>query len=1396
MEGSSSASAERTAGARTAPDSLPPPPAIGGYRVDGELGRGGMARVYRVVDDATGRQLALKQLHVKQDHREQGAALFEREFHTLAQLKHPSVIEVYDYGIAERGPYYTMELLDGGDIRTRSPMPWREACQAAFDVCSSLALLHSRRLVHRDITPRNVRCTQSGRAKLIDFGAMAPMGPGGQAVGTPAFIAPEVMHRSLIDGRADLFSLGATLYFALTGRVPFSARELSRVIDAWRVAPAAPSQLVDGIPVELDSLVMTLLSIEPALRPRSAYEVMERLHVLAGIERDESLGVSQAYLVTPALVGRQEPLAMVRHEMQRALNGRGRGLLVRADAGLGRSRLLDAFALEAKLLGATCLHANATGEQVGNLAVAHALVAQLIDAHPDAALARARELGESGPLAIEGSDDDAADATPPQRPRMSLRPYPEAQSAQLALQNALAQWFLRVSTDHPLFIAVDDVDRIDEPSAALLAALAHHARRHRLLLAVTCEEARGAVTPVLDVLANQCTNVPLRALDQPETEMLLGSVFGDVPNLALLADRVHSVAVGRPRNCMALAQHLVARGVIAYAAGSWTLPERLALADMPRRAEDVFRARVAALQPLARKLACLHAHALTDTLGRDDYLVLEPSAGAAAIDRAIGELLAQDVLRGDHQSYALAQRELRDVLRERVPEPERRELHRALAELAELRGRRIEAISHQLSAGLSELAIERTFAAFDVATEPQMLEKQSLLPFNEIALVIERVLDAAEALQRKPRELFELRRWLFLCSVAADDRLHKRCGPMLLAQLEHDSGLAWYRRLDDVADPMQRIMQALQRAAEQYAATPESERVYRVDEAITQLVYYVLISIAVGARTFDGELIGSLPALLEPFASLTPAVDAIWQNAIATCEVMTGSPQRAHARWLELYTKLEHLNDSQLQRVDLIRNAIAYGLGMVDAQIGREAVGRWAAVLDKDPLQQVNAMNLRRALCLHRGDLQSAERFRRKAEVMAVQATTRQMFATVSIVDINIASMSRDLTGIKHIAERIAPLAAQYPGWQQFANLAQIHFHRLRGDLVAALAECERALELAAPGGVPRRASVLAWCAMATAYIDTLVETGRCAQARDYGVRALASCLESGADDMAHEIGRALALAEGKLGDLDGAAARLDAIIVAQQAYGGHGLILGATYEARARVAIWAADSAAVERFGQLAAHEYRHGRATPLGARYERLTQEARNAGMAVLPQLDSFAATTHVGPTALGGVRATIEHSVTSALNSAEDAAARAQVALQLVCDAHAAPGGHLYVLRDDGLVLAASSGSREPDEQLRRFVTAFWQRHLMEPDLPTTFVPEGSPTPATSSELWTDGHGTPYQPILITTTVRGDLLHVGVVALIPSERPSRNASAIHVVGTVGSYLLSSGDAIAVEA
>ena len=1362
------------------------------YRVLAELGRGGKARVYRVVDDGS-RELALKQLQRTgvENRDQQAGELFEREFRTLVQLSHPRIIEVYDYGVTDAGPYYTMELLDGSDLRDLSPLPWRRACELVFDVCSSLALLHSRRLVHRDITPRNVRCTREGHAKLIDFGAMVHMGPCAQVVGTPAFIAPEVVHRSALDARTDLYSLGATLYYALTGRMPYPARDLAGVLKAWSSRPAAPSQRAPDVPAELDALVMSMLNLEPALRPRGAFEVMQRLLALPGLARTEPTSVSRAYLATPLMVGREAQLAAFRHMLRDALRGRGRCCLVEGDEGMGRSRLLDAFALEAEMLGAVTLRGGSSSGQGEPLAMANSLAGQLIEALPEPALWAARRMDALGSVFELQEETPTAHADEVVKPRLSLRACPDDAAARFALQNALVKWLRLVASKHALCIAIDDIDRVDEANAAMLAALAVGAADKRMLLVAACEPTVRPPGSALALFARECQTLALRPLSRDEMEALLCSLFGDVPNLALLGERIHVSAGGGPRECMALAQHLVETHAITYAAGGWTLPERFADGDLPARANDVFRARISALDARALRLARAQSLAVFDGFTRADYALLDPAAQPAEIDAAVEELLGRDVLRAEGVTYTLSHRAVRSVLRADVTTAERKSHHLALAELYERTGRpAFAAAAHWLDAGAPERALDRLREALPTFGDRVDVLERAHMPIAEVGTLFERALDAAEALPRSAREVFELRRWVLALSVACEDRMHQRVAAQLLAQLELDSGLAHYREQAG-AEPAERLTRALQHAAARHAATPESERVYRVDEAIKHLVSYAVVSIVVGARMLDMRLLAPLPALLEPFAPLSPLIHAMWQNALATLEIYHRRFELARTRWLAVYEQLQGITSAQLEHADAIRNAIVYGIGTVEALLGMHSAGRWSALLDKDPQQQVNAMLLRKALCLQQGDFETAERFRRKAEVLAVLATVRQMFGSSIIAELFVHVTARDLTGVKQIMDRIPPLAEQYEGWRPYQYIAEGHFHRLRGDLAAARTAFERALALfPEPHDAVRR--MVAWPSVVAGYIETLLDQGDCATARAVGEAALQSCRELDIELGASDVARVLALAEGRAGQLDRAAARMRALLDAQLALGITGLNLGTSYEALALIAIWAGDAEGVERYGRLAAKEYRHGRNSPLGMRYERLMQEARRAGIHALPELASLDADP-MGTSVLGGTRAT-ETIVTEALSGAESRPRRAAMALGLLCDAYGAGGGHLYLMDKSALVLSATVAAEDPDA-LEPLVTSFWHRLLEDADMATEIVTNG-PTPSASSYLWTDRRGTPYEPMTIGCVVDGVTLHVGVAVLIPDAVQPRSIKAADVATTIAKYLLDCGDARGVAA
>lgn len=335
-----------------------------------------MGVVYAAFDRVRERVVALKCLSPGRVE-ERSLALFEHEYHVLSQLTHPHIIEAFDYGRDEEGPYYSMECGSGQTLRARTALPWRDACAVMRDVVSALALLHSRSLVHRDLTPLNIDCAPGQPTKLLDFGAMIPTGVPKQIVGTPAFMAPETLQQLSVDGRTDLYAVGACPYYAITAQHAYPAHSFTGLYAAWCTPPALLSSFVPDVPLALEQLVQSLLSLEPSDRPRTAAEVYERLTVTANLTRAEARGVAQAYVTKPKLVAREAQLVSLRDAAEDAAIGEGRALLVSAPSGLGRSRLLDAAVLEARRAGLRVARADATIGRVNALGVANQLLNEL-----------------------------------------------------------------------------------------------------------------------------------------------------------------------------------------------------------------------------------------------------------------------------------------------------------------------------------------------------------------------------------------------------------------------------------------------------------------------------------------------------------------------------------------------------------------------------------------------------------------------------------------------------------------------------------------------------------------------------------------------------------------------------------------------------------------------------------------------------------------------------------------------------------------------------------------------------------------------------------------------------------------------------------------------------------
>lgn len=247
----------------------------GRYRIGAMLGYGGMGSVYQGMSN-DGRLVAIKLLHPHLFGRPEQRNPLEKEIQIANQLKHTGVVEILDWGEAHYGtPFMVMELLEGKTLRTRvgddgGSLPWREATELAVRVLEVLEVAHERGTVHCDVKPSNIFLCDDGRIKLLDFGIARTSRQlleetlSVSVAGTPTCIAPEqVLDPGSIDGRADLWSLAATLFWAISGQWP---RELPQPLASLaEVAQAVPRKLdavSPGLPKDLVRAVDIALEVE------------------------------------------------------------------------------------------------------------------------------------------------------------------------------------------------------------------------------------------------------------------------------------------------------------------------------------------------------------------------------------------------------------------------------------------------------------------------------------------------------------------------------------------------------------------------------------------------------------------------------------------------------------------------------------------------------------------------------------------------------------------------------------------------------------------------------------------------------------------------------------------------------------------------------------------------------------------------------------------------------------------------------------------------------------------------------------------------------------------------------------------------------------------------------
>ena len=692
----------------------------GRYVVVRKLGKGGLGSVFLVEDThRQGEKLALKRVRTDTLGKK-AAAILRNEFTALATLEHPNLARVYDFGVEpETADYFfTSEFVDGvtlfkacADLDLSRAEDLSLFIDLLAQVVRALEYIHSRGLVHGDIKPENILVTglsgESARVKLIDFGLTRREKEfgGKKVLGTTYYIAPETIIGAQVDRRTDLYSLGAVVYHLITGRPPFQANSHAAILKSHvEEVPAHPSNLRPQIPAGLGNIVLKLLEKRPVDRYPGGLSVIHALNSALALDIPfETKETAASYLHCSGLVSRDAEIQMLHsafHSACRpdaaaadadlnipdpsaalaalATDGPRKLFLIRGEKGLGKRRL----ALELKKLvqtqGAPCISIECAGgsprSQNDFLQLMKEIVA--IARHGDekpAILLRVASLFR---------DDD------------SLGP---SLSDIEALFDDLSLYVLRLTRSQPLAIHLHDVHRGGKLLLSFLQALlACHAESRvpdsRLLLTasaldrIDCESTDLHELLLTPLFRKAVQEICLVRLDAEGVGKLLQSTFTGNEFPAAFTKRVFEESDGNPGVIREICEFFLDRKVVRRTLGGWTVEPDFESEPIPGRVRLELEERMERLPEGALRLALAFA-----VLGDSTPLELAVKLSEVARDNILesmqwlyrGKVLREDGSANQLNVYSFVHATARDILYNRIPEPERRTYHDRAGALCE-----------------------------------------------------------------------------------------------------------------------------------------------------------------------------------------------------------------------------------------------------------------------------------------------------------------------------------------------------------------------------------------------------------------------------------------------------------------------------------------------------------------------------------------------------------------------------------------------------------------------------------------------------------------------------------------------------------------------------------------
>lgn len=740
------------------------------YRIDGKLGEGGMGVVFKAHDTLLQRAVAIKTL-TPLLLGDEGTRRFLREAQSVARLNHPHIVSIFD-AIEETGTLaIVMELVEGETLRERIPLQPSRLTEIAMQVLQALVYAHEQGIIHRDIKPENIVITADGTAKLMDFGLARSEGrtrltQTGLIVGTVAYLAPEQALGGQVDGRSDLYSLGALLYEAVTGKPPFESDDpISVITQHINVPPVAPHWLNPAIPQALENIILRLLAKDPARRYQTAHEVLTALSSiqLTGDTQSPSAeklaGPELVERITHSpLVGRDAELGRLKKLVDQAIAGRGSVALITGPLGVGKTRLVEEAATFARLRGAVVITGKAYESAPPYEPFAKALheLARGIDSETLAA-----RLGEFASEVVGIVPELAR-----RLPRTESRAIGSPEDRKNRLFAGVAHFLGAMAGVNPILIFLDDMHLADAATTELLQHVARRAETNRLLLIVACRLEEIPSTPagrllsqVTHALSREafCTQIALRPLSEDQVVDLIKLMANHPTPPVRFGTRIHEVTEGNPYFIEEVIKGLFERGTLYIKDGEWSTDfddiKDYSLLELPTTAQSAVETRLRALGDQTRHVLT-HAAVIGRQFAFDVLLALTELDESSLLDRveeAIRAQLIREVRGTAEDVYEFAQPMLRQVLYESIPRRRRRLLHRQAGEAIEkLRGRKQESHPEALAYHFSEAEdLEKTLKYSRIAAK----KAAAVFAYDDAVSYLHQAITAAAELDRPAEKL-------------------------------------------------------------------------------------------------------------------------------------------------------------------------------------------------------------------------------------------------------------------------------------------------------------------------------------------------------------------------------------------------------------------------------------------------------------------------------------------------------------------------------------------------------------------------------------------------------------------------------------------------------------------